>query len=276
MPDTKAITALKDKLIDVWVAMGGITKRQEQNLPITKDQAANLKILRKDAYDLEQQIIALGGQPYLTPDQIKQLDDLKGKQQDITTAIYETEQAHIRETNMIQLDMIKQQLAISGLSMEDQIKILGEVELKWGLIDDATKQEWDRVGAVIHQIYVTGSATDELLAKLMNLPKDVVINVTTRYNEEGQPAGYTDPRTGSGYGGRAGGGWGYGGRAGGGWAYAGQPYLVGERGPEVFRPASSGAIETHHHWNLTVNTSSPITPIIQDYNMMKSLAGGGS
>jgi len=276
MPDTKAITALKDKLIDVWVAMGGITKRQEQNLPITKDQAANLKILRKDAYDLEQQIIALGGQPYLTPDQIKQLDDLKGKQQDITTAIYETEQAHIRETNMIQLDMIKQQLAISGLSMEDQIKILGEVELKWGLIDDATKQEWDRVGAVIHQIYVTGSATDELLAKLMNLPKDVVINVTTRYNEEGQPAGYTDPGTGSGYGGRAGGGWGYGGRAGGGWAYAGQPYLVGERGPEVFRPASSGAIETHHHWNLTVNTSSPITPIIQDYNMMKSLAGGGS
>lgn len=44
-------------------------------------------------------------------------------------------------------------------------------------------------------------------------------------------------------------------RAEGGPVSAGGAYLVGERGPEVFRPASAGAVETSTGGGVTVNVT---------------------
>lgn len=70
-------------------------------------------------------------------------------------------------------------------------------------------------------------------------------------------------------------------KAGGGSVSAGRPYLVGERGPEVFAPGSDGTIVPNNAlvgggntYSLTINTSAPHEPILQDFALLRAMAGG--
>lgn len=95
---------------------------------------------------------------------------------------------------------------------------------------------------------------------------------------------YTAPNDvygGMGFGGQAGGTTGNGGgsakRAMGGPVFAGMPYLVGERGPEMFRPQTNGQVSnnttTTNNYNYSPTYGSTPSNPSQDFYMMRALAG---
>jgi hypothetical protein len=62
-----------------------------------------------------------------------------------------------------------------------------------------------------------------------------------------------------------------GGRAAGGPVTGGQPYLVGELGPELFTPTTSGYIT--NNYNLSIHSNARVEQVESDYHIMQSLWG---
>lgn len=56
----------------------------------------------------------------------------------------------------------------------------------------------------------------------------------------------------------------------GGPVFGGQPYIVGERGPELFVPRTAGSIV--NNWSLTINEAGSRGNVVMDFEIMKALA----
>lgn len=67
------------------------------------------------------------------------------------------------------------------------------------------------------------------------------------------------------------------GRATGGPVMGGMPYLIGERGPELFVPQESGRIipnnQVANYYNLTINDAGSRGNVVRDFGLLKALAG---
>ncbi len=119
-------------------------KNSELNKKQAEKAKKSLKELRSEAYELEQQILKLGGKPYLTTDQYKELQSLQEELGEVTTAIDENADAHDEATKRIMFNLLEQRASLvltSDVSQEVKDSIidnLNKVALEWGLLDQAT------------------------------------------------------------------------------------------------------------------------------------------
>ncbi len=102
-----------------------------------RDEALALDELYTRAGSLESQITKLGGKPYMTDAQKKQLEDLRGELADTNDAIAANADAHDEATRRILFDLLTQRAAVGGTT-DAELKALTDIALKWGLIDQAT------------------------------------------------------------------------------------------------------------------------------------------
>lgn len=123
-----------------------------------------------------------------------------------------------RASHRMILNMLQQQLAADGLTNAETSYLL-DLGLKWGIYSQRAVDEARRAQAEVAR----------LTQEFNNVPSykqiDVVTNYVTTYGYTPAPS-TRDPRR----------------RAGGGDVWANQPYLVGERGPEMFVPSQNGTI----------------------------------
>jgi hypothetical protein len=121
------------------------------------------------------------------------------------------------------LSMLEQRLAIDGLD-EREMNYLLSVGEQWGIYSSTAIEEAKRAMSEVEKLSAAINAVPE--------SKNVTITVTssgsniTSYNQNGEGIMH--------------------GRAAGGPVSAGTPYIVGERGPEMFVPGQSGGIVPNH------------------------------
>jgi hypothetical protein len=168
--------------------------------------------LQTEIEETQAKIEALEGKKYLTPAQKEELEDLKEKlgdlqteYQDNITEIQNMASEHELATKKILFDIAQQQLAMSGLSYEEQLKALEEMATELGLVDTATQgatvalqalvaatttENADNLGnamAYIAQAALDGKISVEELNKALDIlnGKTVYTTVVTTYATAG-------------------------------------------------------------------------------------------
>jgi len=106
------------------------------------DAKERIEDLKEQAGRLEEVIEGLGSTPYITTEQKKQLEEAREDMLGLTEAIQENADEHEKATKRILLDLIEQRAAQMGLFEGPQgdkaRKLLDDLALKWGLIDQET------------------------------------------------------------------------------------------------------------------------------------------
>lgn len=189
----------------------------------------------------------------LTAEEKKELEELKAKLKELSGQYKDNAAAHDEATKRILYDMTLQRLSIGGLSSEEQLA-LAKLQKDWGLIDQATYQAYLQIDAYASELEA-GKLSGEGLANVIAGLSDKDIQIRVFYATYGQapsdpvvagakddakwtswkkynPKGTKEQ-------------WDAAGRpamAEGGFAQGGRPYLIGEKGPELFVPDRSGAV----------------------------------
>lgn len=172
------------------------------------------------------------------------MDDLRKMRQDQIVKDYEREVEIERERMQVMLDLGQQAEIMANKQLEDMIikKKDGEEELE--LLEDI-RDGFKSVGATIVEAFMSGksaaqafkSALSSLLQKLASRSLDKFLDLIFKSDMKGAPSLFENfmsnvPVLGSIFGKRAGGGP----------VNSGAPYLVGERGPELFVPSMAGQV----------------------------------
>jgi len=233
-----------------------------------RDFIKNTEDLRIKTIGLKDQIEILEGKSYLTDDQKAELDGLRGELKETEGAIGELADAHEEATRRILYGMLEQKLAANGLTTEEGA-LLEELAGKWGLVDqgvrEAQKATTEATGImesnVANATERVGLFWDAWLAlNSLDQVKDFMIRVametqervsawggeTNPYAPQTKPSKTTPQGTG---------------KAAGGSVYAGVSYPVGERGVEMFTPATNGYITP----NNQLGGGDVFAPIINIY-----------
>lgn len=146
--------------------------------------------LQTELEDTRLKIEELSNQDNLTEEQRGQLDELKGKYEDIQTQIKENADEHDEATRRILFDLLQQQLSVDGLSTKEA-EALGSVAENWGLIDKPTKDAWDRMQEYIGSLGTAQIDAEDLWKAVNNIPneKEIVIIPNTSLLEQYFPGG---------------------------------------------------------------------------------------
>ena len=281
--------------------MGGAMGRENANYQ------KSLQAQEKSLGDIQRRMRELLAIPKWTADQQKEYDGLLSKQDEEKAKIEEIKEAHKLATKKIIFDLLAMQLAVGGLTKAES-DFLIQTAKDWGLIDQATVDAWKEAETYAAKIQdpaqkavesLSGSLdtaigkTGNLDSKLRNLPdREITVTVYERtyksaeFGEEPGPAApIPTTKKEPVIGGR---------KATGGSVQAGQPYLVGERGPELIVPDLSGMVMPNHmvssllnmmrapstvyntttiNYNLGVTTMNSPQAVQRSFAMMQLLAG---
>lgn len=134
------ITALQANLNNVTAEILALDESiQSGELKNNQEYAATQKLedLRQKAWELEQQITDLGGKPFVTSGNLEDLEAAREELAKTNEAILANAAAHDEATKRIIFDLMAQRAAADGLS-EAERKVLNDLALSWGLIDQAT------------------------------------------------------------------------------------------------------------------------------------------
>lgn len=123
-----------------------------------------LEELRGTAWELEQQIISLGAKPYTTAADLEDIDALQKELGETEAAIRAIAVARQQEHQAFLLNMLQQQLAVDGLTTEE-VAMLNDIALAWGLIDQETRDAQNTVLAAALAIN-SDANLDEIMFKL--------------------------------------------------------------------------------------------------------------
>jgi hypothetical protein len=132
--------------------------------------------LQTELEDTRVKIEELSNQDNLTEEQRGQLDELKGKYEDIQTQIGETADEHDEATKRILFDLLQQQLAVDGLSTAEATA-LGGVAESWGLIDPATRTAWERMQEYIGSLGTAQIDAEGLWQAINNIPNEKTVSL---------------------------------------------------------------------------------------------------
>lgn len=122
--------ALKE--LQGWIG-GSLGKNQEK---FVEDVAA----LEGEVGDLNAKIEELELKEFLTEEQSKELEELKGQLQERKDKIDEVTLAHDKQTKSIIWNLIQQRAAMMGLEGDEKtVKFLTDLAYEWGLVDEATR-----------------------------------------------------------------------------------------------------------------------------------------
>jgi cell division septum initiation protein DivIVA len=215
--------------------------------------------LRAKGEELRAKIAELEQRKYLTSAQKEELDSLYTDLGEVSTAITENADAHDEATGRILFNMAAQKLAIDGFS-EDELELLDNLALEWGLIDDKTYEASQAMATSLKEFAESGDvdaalkALQDIKLEADAIPRKININIHVSQSGVDLPKGWKpgDPRQ-------------FGGPV-----SAGVPYLVGEAGPEMFVPNTSG--EIINNWSLTINEAGSRGNVVNDFALLKALA----
>ena len=225
--------------------------------------------LRKKIEELEQK-------KYLTAEQKNELKELKVKFGEVQEQITANADAHDEATRRILFNILIQRAEIDGLS-QAEYEALTLIAEGWGLIDQSTADAMQRADE-----FFAGMDSDTELTKddlkeidriIRNWPTEHNLTFNTTYRSSGSPPPYAPiPHPGETIPQRR--------RQHGGEVSAGAPYLVGERGPELFMPQMNGEIvpnwqtkQITNHWNMTINEAGRTVDPARSFMLMQALAG---
>jgi hypothetical protein len=225
-----------------------LTQRMEDYRTVLEgaiDQELEQFIDKQD--ELKQKVSQLNGKiadiekkKYLTKSQKKELEELRGELALTNQAVDENAAAHEEATKRIMLSMLERKLAVGGMSSEEQ-SVLDALMVKWGLAGTMTQDTLDGMAKAISEnthegiLDVQGliAAIGILLqynGRVVNLS---VVTSSSKLAPPGPPPGPGYTWDGTKWVKK---------KALGGPVSAGSPYIVGEVGPELFVPSTSGQI----------------------------------
>jgi len=198
-------------------------------------------------------------------------DDLAGLVTTTSEYTEATEAATLALTEMNQKALATQGIKQLDEALKAGILTQGEYEAAWVAIQlqlAGTSQEQVSFSLTLQRLNAqlqTGAIdAGQYRNALQNLARTYNIDVVTTYKTIGTPS--INP-----------GGSFKGGKQHGGPVMAGGMYLVGEAGPELFMPGSSGQIvpnnQISNYYNLTMHTNASQERVVQDFNMMRAMAG---
>jgi len=194
--------------------------------------------LRQKEEELRLKILELEGMEYLTDEQKAELDGLYTDIEEVSTAMTANADAHDEATKRILFNLLQQQLAIDGWTNEEFL-FLQQVANSWGLIDDRTLEATEGMQAALADFAASGDidaaikALTDVKNAALGIPTSIYIKIRTNIQEALDKI-HELKGTGRQFGGPVSGG---------------QPYIVGEAGPELFVPSSSGTVI--NNYNLT-------------------------
>lgn len=206
----------------------------EENLK----HAKAVEELRKEEEKLYLEIQRLSTIPNKTPEQVAELDKLKGKYGEITQAIGEEEERHTKATRQIVFNILQQNAALSP-------DALMEIAKRWDMIDQDTYDAYQRAKdyrSMLDEGKITAQQFADLVAGIpaekvfkMEADTSAIDNALKKYTgwtiavgftTSNVPQGQAQPQA----------------KAAGGDVKRGATYLVGEEGAELFVPGMNGAI----------------------------------
>lgn len=161
---------------------------------------------------------------------------------DLDGQIQETEKQHDIATHQIVLNYLTQQLAQDGLS-ESETQFLLQKGVEWGIYSDTAVTEMNKAL----------EEAEHLKNAVNNIPNSKTITVTFGAPNIGDAEKQLNIDLN---------GNGIIGRATGGTVNSGQPYIVGERGPEMFVPNQSGTIVPNNKLPVVNNYYGDVYPNI--------------
>jgi len=229
--------------------------------------------LRKKQHEVRMEIEKLEKMEYLTKEQKEQLDGLWTDFWEIEQQITTNADAHDEATRRILFGILTQRAEIDGLSQAEYVALTLIAE-GWGLIDQATATAMTAADLFFQSLQEDTELSEQDIIDLKNallgLPTSHDFNFTTHYSSTGSPPPVGLPR-----------------RPGqpiprqsGGDIFANTPYLVGERGPELFLPQARGEIvpnwqtkQITNHWNMTINEAGRTVDPARSFMLMQALAG---
>jgi hypothetical protein len=218
---------------------------------------------------LRAKIFVLEHAEYLTDAQAEELENMQAELGESETALVDLALQHEDTIERMIFGMAAEALARDGWQ-EGEIEALTALGEKWGIYDEATAAAMRAVESAVSGFNESGNM-DTLISDLNNaknaaedLSGTYNIDVVTTYKQIGTPS--INP-----------GGSFKGGKQHGGPVMAGGMYLVGEAGPELFMPQQSGQIvpnnQISNYFNLTMNTNASQERVVQDFNVMRAMAG---
>lgn len=144
----------------------------------TKHQELQLEISTTS-----QRIQDLSKKNYLTPDQKKELDDLKGKLGDAKGALSELDTAFEESSKRMLFNMLVTKAAADGLT-ETEVNNLTLIALHWGLVDQATATTAQQINAIdLSDGALELRTIDDLLTHMNGLPRNYNYDITTTHTD---------------------------------------------------------------------------------------------
>lgn len=140
--------------------------------------------LKDRAEELRSKILELEGRQYLTSAQKEELTTTKEELGEVTSAILENEQQHTASTLQILFNMAEQRLAIDGFT-EDELTLLENLAVRWGLIDEKTGAAAEGMKTALGDFAKSGDvasaldALDDVAEAAGAIPRNITIRIRT-------------------------------------------------------------------------------------------------
>jgi hypothetical protein len=195
--------------------------------PLKKENESyqdDLDKMNEKADELKTQIGELERVQWRTPEQEEELTGLYGDLEDINSQIVESGEKHDEATKRILFNITKQRLAMDGLS-QTEADVLGQMAKDWDLIDEATFDAFNTIGLYADALTEGKINADDLRDAINGIPNEKIVRISVGTTGQANFDIRNMPR-----------------RAVGGPVNSNTPTIVGERGPEIFVPPSSGQI----------------------------------
>jgi predicted nucleic acid-binding Zn-ribbon protein len=238
----EATRNLKQEMSDLSLFIQGPLGKEYEKFTETQSE------LTEEIEETQKQIDELEKKDYLTKEQKKELEEAKKKVGELSAKFSDNADAHDEASKRIMFNLLTQRAAMDGFTDEETTALLDIAE-HWGIVDTATREYVEKadeymaainsstdenMGAVIGNLekYLgIAETTQSSLFELKNRIDDIegVHDVVIRVKVTGDPIprnlpGQRNPRQH------------------GGPVFPFESYLVGEAGPELFIPGTSGQI----------------------------------
>jgi len=168
---TKAQADLKGALSELKLFISGPVGKE---LDTFKEKQGSL---REEYNLLERSIGEITSLDTVSPEQLDQLEEYKGKIGEVRAEMQKNQEEHEKAQKSIVFDLLAQQAAYEGTTTEE-LAALTTVAEGWDLIDEETKRVTDAVSLALDQL-----ATDENLDNFQTALDDAVKGIGTSADE---------------------------------------------------------------------------------------------
>lgn len=228
---TLAQENLNDRLGTLQTILAGSVGKEISNFN------EKLKTNAQNTLDIQDRIKELNGKVWLTEAQREELGELEQDLIAVKEEAIKLKEEHEIAMRTMAMNMIITKASSDGLT-ENEVANIGEIMVAWGLWDTETARVVDNINAI--DLDDADLEVDDLSWRILGIPdeKHITIRVAGEIEQSAyDAAAFAGQGTNNPYIGKP-----RNTRASGGAVNSGTPYLIGEVGPELFIPGSSGTV----------------------------------